>query len=469
MRHRPELVGKPVALVDAAMTKPSVVEVNFCARRLAVEMGMTPTQALARCAELNLLSPSPSQERSACDVLLQTAETLSPFLELTMRGVVTIELPIERVFGEDELTERLIDPLRSLGMETQVGVAGTPDLALLAARVATPAKIVVESAEFLAPLPIASLEPSKLLADILDSWGIRTIGQFRALPAGQTWERLGPEAVALGQRARGGCLRPLRLVKPPEFFIESIDLEYAVETLEPLLFLLRRFLEQITTRLIRTWMVVGKMRLILRFDQSEPVSRLFSIPQPTCDVDLLFRLLHTYLEGFTADSSVVGLELAAEPVRPLIQQRGLLDRGLRDPHQFAETLARLQALLGTDEVGRPQLELSHHPDAFAVRPYDPEAAAPDNTGQEILLGVPWLRFRPPVPARVILEAAKPFFLCSSLSTGPIHGSRGPWRLAGHWWQEDKHWAREEWDIETADGVYRLIQSDSQWYLDGVYA
>ena len=468
LRHAPGLAGKPVALVEAEPgAKPRVAELNAPARAQAVEPGMTPTQALARCAILHLLAPHAGQERSAQDALLQTAGTLSPFVESTAPGVVTFELPPERVFDEAELARRTVAPLQALGLDTRTGVAGTPGLALLAARFAAPVRKVVDAAGFLAPLPLTALEPGEALAAVLESWGIRTVGELRALPAAEMGERLGPEAVALRIRAAGGSPRPLRLVRPPELFAESADLDHPVETLEPLLFLLRRFLEQIAARLACAHYVAGRLRLVLRFERAAPHRRLFTIPQPTRDVDLLFRLLHTHLENFTSESPITGVELVAKAVRAQVRQTGLLDRGLRDPHQFAETLARLQALLGPGGVGTPQLESSHHPDAFALRAYDPEASAP--RAGEMLVGVPWLRLRPPVAARVLRNEGGPVFLYSPPSTGPVREARGPWRLAGHWWQHDRHWTREEWDIATADGFFRLVQDGAQWFIDGVYA
>ena len=467
LRHSPSRVDEAVALLEMQGAKPRVVEMTALARIRLVQRGMTPTQALARCPDLQLINGNPGHERSAQDALLQIAETLSPFLESTGPGVVTIELPPEQRFSERDLGEKIVVPLLSPGLDVRVGVAGTPDLALLAARFAAPVKIVANLTEFLAPLSIAALDPGAELAAVLESWGIRTIGQFVALPSAPMWERLGPEAVELWERATGGRARPLKLVKPQEFFAEEADLEHPVEMLEPLLFLLRRFLEQIAARLAGAYLVAGKLRLVLRFEQGEAYRRIFTIPQPTRDVALLFRLLHTHLENFTSGSPIVGLELAAKPVRPNVEQFGLLERGLRDPHQFAETLARLQALLGSDQVGTPELESSHHPEAFHLRPYEAEAPAPKTDG-DLLIGVPWLRFRPPVPANVVLNEAQPAYLYSARSTGPIRDARGPWQLDGQWW-ESRRWSREEWDVATDDGLYRLVRAEENWFLDGIYA
>ena len=468
LRYSPHLREGPVALLEMQGTKPAVGELNSWARAGQVQPGMTPTQAMARCPELHFLYGNAGHERAAQEALLKTAESLSPFLESTEPGVITVELPPERVFQVKDLIEAIISPLKSIGLEVQAGIATTPDTAKLAARFARPVEIVSEAAPFLAPLPVTALQPSKDLESIFALWGIQTIGQLVALPAQEVFQRLGPEAILLWKRATGGCSRPLKLIKAQEFFSEEADLENPVEMLEPLLFLLRRFLDQITTRLAQIHLVVGKLRLTLRFEYGEPYEQIFIIPQPTRDVVLLFRMLHTHLENFVSKWPIVGLELAAKPVRPNTEQPGLFEKGLRDPHRFTETLARLQALLGSDQVGTPEIESSHHPDAFHLRPYDPQGASPAQQ-EETRIGVPWLRFCPPVPAQIILNDVVPAFLYSTRSTGPISEVHGPWHLEGNWWEEERHWSREEWDIATDDGIYRLVRSEASWFLDGIYA
>ena len=455
-----------MVLLDSQGRKSCIVEVNAVASAAQVVVGMTPTQAIARCGNLHCLSANSGHERAAQDTLLQTAELLSPFLEATAPGIITVELSGENAAVEPELVKRCIAPLRAVGLDSRIGVAGTPDLALLCARFANPVSLVDAPAAFLAPLSVEALEPTDELMSVLRSWGIRTIGQLVALPMSEVCDRLGPDALGLWERARGGRTRPLKLVKPQEVYSEQTDLENPVEMLEPLLFLLHRFLRQITARLANAYMVVGKLRLVLRFEYNDPYQRIFTIPQPTRDVDLLFRMLHTHLEGFTSDSAIIGLELAAKPVRPNAEQFGLLEKGVRDPHQLAETLARLQALLGSDRVGTPEMEPSAHPDAVHLRPYD--ANAPELPPSGIPeIGIPLMRFRPPIPAKIVLNDIQPAFLYSNRFTGPIKQTCGPWLLRGNWWDQ-RQWAREEWDAVTDEGVYRLVHDEEGWFLDGVY-
>src|SRR6266571_9339117 len=84
---------------------------------------------------------------------------------------------------------------------------------------------------------------------ILHKWGIHTLGQFAALNREDLGARLGSEAVRLWERANGKTTRLLKLVQPPESFAEGFEFENEIETAEPLLFMLRRFLEQLAVRL----------------------------------------------------------------------------------------------------------------------------------------------------------------------------------------------------------------------------
>ena len=100
---------------------------------------------------------------------------------------------------------------------------------------------------------------------ILHKWGIHTLGQFAALDKEQVGARLGPEAVRMWERANGQSNRLLKLVRPPESFQESFEFENEIETAEPLLFMLRRFLEQLSLRLSAIYLVAKELTLRITF------------------------------------------------------------------------------------------------------------------------------------------------------------------------------------------------------------
>src|SRR5947199_10617165 len=124
---------------------------------------------------------------------------------------------------------------------------------------------------------------------ILHKWGIHTLGQLAALDKEQLAARLGPEAIRMWERANGQSNRVLKLVRPPESFAETFEFENEIETAQPLLFILRRFLEQLAIRLGAIYLVAKELALRITFTDKQIYERVFKIPQPTNDADLLFR------------------------------------------------------------------------------------------------------------------------------------------------------------------------------------
>src|SRR5215470_7859984 len=351
------------------------------------------------------------------------------------------------------------------------------------------------------------LEAQEILA-ILHKWGIHTLGQLLALDKEQLAARLGPEAVRMWERANGESNRVLKLARPPELFEENFEFENEIETAEPLLFMLRRFLEQLAVRLSAIYLVAKELTLRITFANSRQVrhgtdssdwrnepavagkqsyERVFKIPQPTNDVDLLFRMLQTHLENFRSEHPIVAVALSAEPIKPAGEQFGLFETTLRNPHQLSETLARLTALLGSDRIGTPVREETHRPDAFRMQPFSWRLnSAADNGGRSSatpgsnreprkLSGSPLhilysalRRFRPAVCASVLEDEDIPAHVIHAERSGKIIQQRGPYLLSGNWWDE-KSWRRAEWDLQLENGeLVRAHEQNGVWKIDGVY-
>lgn len=341
---------------------------------------------------------------------------------------------------------------------------------------------------------------------ILHKWGIHTLGQLAALDKEQLAARLGPQAIRMWERANGQSNRVLKLIRPPESFEENFEFENEIETAEPLLFILRRFLEQLAVRLAAIYLVTKELTLRITFANSRQVrhgtdssdwrnepavagkqsyERVFKIPQPTNDVDLLFRMLQTHLENFRSEHPIIAVALSARPIKPAGEQFGLFETTLRNPHQLSETLARLTALLGTDRVGTPVLEETHRPDAFRMEPFSwaaVESAVPSGESSHALrtahATAALRRFRPAVSATVLLDQDKPAHVRSSDMHGKIIDERGPYFLSGNWWDE-KSWVRAERDFQLEGGeLLRCHESDPPtpgygaamgiWKVDGIY-
>ena len=307
---------------------------------------------------------------------------------------------------------------------------------------------------------------------ILRKWGIHTLGEFARLDKEKLAARLGPEALLLWERAQGRSTRILKLVQPPESFAESFEFEHEVETIEPLLFILRRFLEQLSVRLNGVYLVSKELALCISFSNRQQYERRFKIPQATNDVDLLFRMLHAHLENFKSEHPIVAVSLQAEPARAAQQQFGLFETALRDPNQLYDTLTRLTGLLGSERVGTPVLEETHRPDSFRMEPFSWQM---DERNEEAVKKMKaecsraaLRRFRPALSASVWLENNRPAHLRSSEINGSALEQNGPYLSSGNWWDE-KEWTRREWDLNLAEGaILRCHENGAGWQVDGIY-
>ncbi len=252
------------------------------------------------------------------------------------------------------LAEGRIAHLHDCGLEALAGVAPTPDLAELAARGATPTAVVYDAPAFVKALPLAALEPSEDIAAILREWGIRDIGGFLSLPRAESIARLGPEAERLMRKVSARNRRPLRRVRRAAKYAEAFDFDYEVETVEPLMFLSRRFLNELCGRLSEVHRVTRRMEMRLTLENGSLHERSFSVPSPTAEVDVLFRILDTHFEGLHLEQRPTAMRLELEPAEQEKSQFLLFESALRDPNRFGETMAKLKAFLGNDRVGVPQ-------------------------------------------------------------------------------------------------------------------
>jgi protein ImuB len=303
--------------------------------------------------------------------------------------------------------------------------------------------------------------------EILHRWGIHTLGQFAALPKDDVGARLGPVGLQLWDRTKGKTTRLLKLVPPPESFEEAFEFENEIETVDPLLFILRRFLEQLSLRLDALYLVASELRLQITFSNKSAYRRQFKIPEPTNNGEVLFRMLHTHLENFTSDFPIIAVALKAEATKPSYQQFTLFETALRDPARLSETLARLTGLLGADRVGTPVLEETHRPDAFRMEPFAWQSKETEGETKP-LPSCALRRFRAPVPASMLLVNNIPAHLRSGEIQGDVLRQKGPYLASGNWWDE-KAWGRAEWDLELENGALCQCHSrEGRWELDGVY-
>lgn len=486
LRSEPELLREAVVVTEGNGNAARVVAGTRLAREAGIKPGQTLPQARALCPKLVARPRDEDCERTAQEALLEVAEAFSPRVEDAGEGVAYLDVEgLDRHFkGESpelDLGRSLLAAADKAGFPVRVGIASSK----LAARVAAglPGSPVVvpegEEADFLAPLPLSRLSPEVDLASTLESWGVRSVGDFARLPKERVSSRLGRLGRELHATARGLDPRPLIPRELPPVFHEGMNLEWPLVSLEPFLFVGRAALERLCERLESAGLACQRLGLELRLEPDGHQTRTLDLPAPTRDVKTLLTLLRLNLEEQPPGAPVAGFTLLAWPDRPREAQLSMYGPAALSPDKLATTLARLFALLGPDRVGSPRAVDGHRPERFALVEYTPppppEIRREPRTGRG-LLAVRVLR--PPLNLEVIADD-QPQEVRTIVSDesekrprieGHVKVASGPWGLEEGWWSEDPV-GREYWDVELAGGgIYRIYRdrASGEWFADGIY-
>jgi protein ImuB len=489
------------AVVDGPESLRRVVACNAGARSLGVRGGMTRGQA-GLCPGVLVKNRSLPQEEAAATALLDCAMGFSPSVESTHPGQVILDLTgMERLLGTAaELGCQLARSAEACGFSVNVALGPNPDAAWCAARGFPGITVLTfgNVAEQLGSLPVEVLQPTPEILDTLDSWGIRDLRSLAALPALAITQRLSQYGLHLQRLARGEVWRELVPFAATATFQESVELEEALELLEPLGFLLHRMLEQLMARLAARSLATDQLELELGLEihrdqklQEGPADsaapplfcRALKLAVPTQDAKILLRLLQLDLATHPPRDPVIRISLRAWPARARLTQAGLFQPLAPEPAKLEVTMARLRGVVGeSDALGRPRVGFplvadTHRPDSFQVLRLQEAPVAPSDKGcgdGPVALRLAMRRFRPPLETVVEHSHGCPQSMTFERKRMAIVQAWGPWRSSGDWWGQAGNWQREEWDIQISLqgelGLYRIFRDlkSERWFMDGMY-
>ena len=369
--------------------------------------------------------------------------------------------------GEAEALSSL--PLTVLKQLSQAQASG-PSMPACARRTS-------HTSQAVSPAAPSSLAVSVLmLLPVVQRWGIKTLGELVALPTAELFSRLGHGGLELQRIARGEDSRPFVSEPDEERFEQTMTLEWPVEGLEPLSFVLARILEPLCAHLERRGVSVGRLHVELRLVTRETHERTLEFPAAVNDPKLLRTLILLDLESHPPSAGIDRVTVTADPVPSRTLQFSLLERAVPSAECLSTLLARLTVLMGDQRCGAAALVDTHHPGAFEMGPFAPKAQRPPHSTQAP--GVTDLRpvlrrFRNPQPARVAVEQGHPVQVSipQRRSGGQVVSWAGPWRSSGQWWMSPRtSWDRSEWDVELRDGsVYRIFRDriSKRWFVEGM--
>ena len=422
-----------------------------------------------------LHSPRPLSEEGA---LLAVAREFTPRVEAPGPTPVLLDLSgLGRLWPTPQaLGHALLAAAAARAIEAQAALAFSRATALTLAR-ARPGLTVVpagQEAATLAPLPLDLLGLPAERQELLRRWGLRTIGDVARLPPVSLAERFGPDGPRLLRLARGedeGLLVPAPF---PERFETTLELDWPVDGLEPLAFLLGRVLEPLCDSLAARGAKAAALAVELGLADGSVHARALRPTAPSGEARTWRTLVLLDLEAHPPRDAILRVTARAEPSAARGVQFSLLDPAQPSPERLAETMARLHAWTAEGRSGSPQLVDTHRPGAFAVSTFAPPPLPRGRRDEPAPAPRAALRaFRPPLLAQVCVKDGAPAFVSAPGVRGAVAAWAGPWRASGDWW--DVAFSREEWDVALAPppgrasaGVFRLFldRLRGEWFVEG---
>ncbi|MEV0155059.1 DNA polymerase Y family protein [Micromonospora sp. NPDC050686] len=523
--------GVPATDAVAVLHANRVVACSERARAEGVRRGLRRREAQGRCPQLTVVDHDPARDARAFEPVVAAVEEVAAGVEVVRPGACALAArgPARYLGGEESAAERIIEQVaQACAVESQVGIADGVFAAGLAARTG---RVVPPGGtpEFLAGLPVEALgRPA--LTDLLRRLGVRTLGDFAALPAGDVLARFGFDGALAHRLAAGRDHRPLAVRQPPVDLAVTADHDEPLDRVDAAAFAARALAERLHERLAAYGLACTRLGIEAVTAHGQELHRVWrhdGLLTVTAIADRVRWQLDGWLSGSNGRSGVRPARPTAGIVRLRLVPDGVLTRaGLQaglwgeageERERAHRALSRVQGILGPEAVvtavlggGRSPADQAHlvpwGDERLPARPGPPPlpATAPSNglapSGGAVPSGgaarsasPPWPgRIPPPAPAVVLPEplpatvhdaAGEPVTVSARLqvSAAParlavgtarpaeIVGWAGPWPVDERWWAPAEARRRARFQVCLADGAALLLAVEAgRWLVEAIY-
>ncbi|EID17033.1 DNA polymerase Y family protein [Mycobacterium xenopi] len=499
--------GLPATAPVAVTLANRVIACSSAARSAGVVRGLRRREATARCPQLHVVAADTDRDARLFERVIAAVDDLVPGAEVLRPGLVVLSVRgAARYFGsEQQVAERLIDAVAvssAAGAECQVGVADQLSTAVFAARAG---RIVGpgEDARFLSALSIRQLaaEPSlsgpgrEELVDLLWRMGIRTIGQFAALPRTDVASRFGADAVAAHRFARGEPERPPCGREPPPDLDAVLPCDPPIDRVDAAAFAGRSLAATLHQTLMAAGVGCTRLAINAVTANGEELQRVWRCAEPLTEdatADRVRWQLDGWLNNRTADERPTApvtllrlqpIEVVSAEALQLPLWGGL---GEEDRLRARRALVRVQGLLGPEAVQVPVLSGGRGPaERITLTPLGDEPVARADPRRpwpgQLPEPSPTVLLDDPVelldaqgnPVRVTnrgLFSADPARLTAHGCDDRLRWWAGPWPVDERWWDPEQargRTARMQVLLESERALL-LCYRQRRWYLEGIY-
>lgn len=484
----------PIAVVHANL----VIACSAAARDAGVRRGLRRREAQACCPGLHVAVADRARDARFFEGVTAAVDDVVPRAEILRPGLLVLPLRgAARYFGSEQTAaERLLDAVAAAGAEAQAGIADQLATAVFAARAG---RVVApgQDAGFLSGLPIGQLadEPSMSgtgraeLVDLLWRMGIRTFGQFAALPRSDVASRFGSDAVLAHRLVCGEPGRRPSGREPAPEFDAVLQCDPPIDRVDAAAFAGRTLAATLHRNLAAAGLGCTRLAIHAVTADGGELVRVWCCAEPLTEdatADRVRWQLDGWLVSRDARSRPAGpvTTLRLHPVEVISAealQLPLWDGpGEEDRMRARRALVRVQGLLGAEAVKLPMLSGGRGPvERITLTPLGDEQvprAAPDR---------PWPGRLPEPAPTVLLD--DPVELLDARGDPVRVSARGmfttePARLHGvraHHRGELSWWAGP-WPADGPDGPIARVQvlldgcalllcyRQRRWYVEGAY-
>ncbi|HLZ71619.1 MAG TPA: hypothetical protein VKV26_17085 [Dehalococcoidia bacterium] len=319
LRQRPDLAGRPVVVGGYPHERKAVADASPEAAASGISPGMALRQAAGLCPAATFLPLDASLVSEAFAFLLHVMESFSPAVEAEPPDAFYLDLSGLNAAREQALLETVLavlragsSPARALtsNPSPNAGRGGSSDAPFTAhgqgvchapsipyslfpipfptARAAGAAgrftaRVAAELAgagevrrvppgaerELLAPVPVTHLPCSAEMQRRLRLFGLRTLGEFAALPFGPVQAQFGREGALMWRLARGEDERPPLPRRLPRHLARERHFDPPVISTETLLRVVKRELAKLTPELQALYLGFRQVTLALAIEAQE--------------------------------------------------------------------------------------------------------------------------------------------------------------------------------------------------------
>lgn len=307
-----------------------VLALSAEAATCGITAGLTAQEARVRCPEARMLETDAACYRAETEVLYQLLEECSSRVEPHGWGAAYVEL--EELTRDSASAVALCREVgqavrRELGESLQpaLGWDSSKFTAQTAARCTPPGRLraveKVRERMFLQPLPINLLPLAGDTLQRLCFLGLRTLGQYAALPPAAVWQQFGRAGKMAHRCARGDDDRPVVPRWQAPRSVANLEFETPLAEREQLIAVLRHLVSPLLADLRGNLQACGQIRLALQFDDGSVQERERTFLLPTTSESRVVRVLESLLDGMSWPAKASALSVTLEQIQDIVAEQ----------------------------------------------------------------------------------------------------------------------------------------------------